>query len=169
MTQSVNARATGMIDAVRLMNEIYNKFGRYEEFQSSYVPYKMHLLQFAWTRLPEELKQDYLEKVPSLFLQDDTDYFERDELASVFSYMSPEKVDFARSALNGEVPQPPLQAYNPEPRVETINKDWSKGKKLRKRTSRFFKKKAPGLVRSVHDLRDTLRLVKKRFKKSKQS
>lgn len=151
MTQSVNPRVVGMIEAVRLMNEIYTKFGRYGEFQKYYVPYKLHLLHFAWTRLPEEMRQEYLSEIPGLFLPGDEDYFECDDLVSMFSYLSPEKVDFIRSALRGEFPQVSRVKRNPEPGI-TQNADWNKksaaDKRLRKRFSRYMKRNAPSLVRS---------------------
>lgn len=126
MTQSVNPRVYGMIDAIRIMNEIYTQSGRYDEFQKYHVPYKLHLVYFAWSKLPEDMKRDFLAEIPALFLPGDEDYFELDELASMFSYISKAKIEFTRSALLNEWPeksrkwqknqepsQPPQIAHNP--------------------------------------------------------
>lgn len=116
MTQSVNPRVYGMVDAIRLMNEIYQKFGRYEEFQPSYVPYKIHLVYFAWTKLPDDLKADYWKTIPSLFSRSDEDFFVADESFSKFSYLTMEKVEFVRRALSGcpfEVAPPPQEQPAP--------------------------------------------------------
>ena len=160
MTQSVNPRVMGMLDAVRLMNEIYTQFGRYDEFQKYYVPYKIHLLYFAWTRLPDDLKREYLGKIPDLFLPGDANYFECDSLASMFSYVSPEKVDFTRKALRGEFPTAGRQKRKSKPRGNSPNIDWVKpkaDKRFGKRVSRYLKRKSPRLVRLFKRTQRTLR------------
>lgn len=116
MTQSVNPRVYGMLDAIRIMNEIYVQFGKYSEFQKYYVPYKLHLLHFAWTRLPEDLKGSYWQQIPSMYLPGDQEYFERDELFSMFSYLTREKVEFSRSALRGDSFPAMAQKIEPEPK-----------------------------------------------------
>ncbi|WP_170756212.1 glycosyltransferase [Ruegeria lacuscaerulensis] len=161
MTQSVNPRVIGMLDAVRLMNEIFTKFGRYDEFQKYYVPYKIHLLHFAWTRLPEDLKEAYLAGIPNLFLSGDDEYFERDDLASMFSYMSPEKVGFIRSALRGEIPKAVSGSRDTQLDGGSRNTGWMRPKadksKKHKRIFRSSKRYARGLARSLKRASRTLR------------
>ncbi len=161
MTQSVNPRVIGMLDAVRLMNEIYTKFGRYDEFQKYYVPYKIHLLHFAWTRLPEDLKEAYLADISGLFLPGDDEYFERDDLASMFPYMSQGKVEFIRSALRGEVPKAVSGSRNTLSEGGSRNTGWMRPKadksKTHKRIFRSSKRYVRGLARSLKRTSRTLR------------
>lgn len=103
MTQSVNPRVYGMLDAVRIMNEIYMDKGLYARFQAGYVVYKIHLLHFAFGRLPEDLREDFFKSIADLFLRGDTDYFWRDDLFSLFPYLDPDKVTFIEYALKGDL------------------------------------------------------------------
>lgn len=102
MTQSVNPRAFGMLDAVRVMNDIYESFDCYEHYQPYYVPYKIHLLHFGWTRLPEELREEYITSIKSMFLPGDEDFFRKDEMISLFNYLTEDKVVFIEKAISGD-------------------------------------------------------------------
>jgi glycosyltransferase involved in cell wall biosynthesis len=78
-----NAHASEpQLDAVGAMNEILDMTGRYAEFQPYYVPYKMHVLSFAWDRSQENLHKDYFEKQKSLYRASDSLFFDNDEMAS---------------------------------------------------------------------------------------
>ncbi len=152
MTQSVNPRVFGMVDAVRIMNEIYSEFGRYDEFQKYYVPYKLHLVYFAWSKLPEDLKRDFLAEIPALFLPGDEAFFELDETASLFSYMSKSKVEFTRSALRGEWPDAAAKwSITQEPAPKPAKGGHIYGnpfeEKIIKKISREMRKSSPGLFR----------------------
>lgn len=83
MTQSENPRIMGMIDAVRIMNEIYAQFGCYNEYVKWYVPYKIHLVAWAWDMVPRNLKEVYFSRVKKLFLEGDERFFQDD---AVWSY-----------------------------------------------------------------------------------
>ncbi|MDA7967290.1 glycosyltransferase, partial [Ruegeria sp.] len=153
ISQIANSRAMGMLDAVRLMNEVYAKAERYDEFQKYYVPYKMHLLHHAWTRLPKEMRAEYIGKIAELYLPGDVDYFERDDLSSMFPFLEAEKVEFARASLRGEQPSKVKKKRKSKRQSGGENTNWSTAKpadqRLKKRISRRLKQKAPGLVRFV--------------------
>lgn len=82
ITQSVNPSIIGMLDAVKIMNEIYEEYGKYIEFQKWYVAYKIHLLGWAWSFLPEDLRQEYCEEASKLFSDSDKMWFDNDEIWS---------------------------------------------------------------------------------------
>lgn len=90
MTQSKNPRILGMIDAVRIMNQIYKDNNVYLEFQKWYVPYKVHLIAWAWDLLPEELRENYYTKVKDLFISSDMQWFVNDEVWSCYGMPSQE-------------------------------------------------------------------------------
>lgn len=161
LSQSINPRAGGMTQVVRLMNEIYSDSGRYSEFQKYYVPYKVHLLHFAWTRLPDEQKDRYMRELPDLFLAGDTDYFESDELVSMFPYFTPQKVEFIRSSLRGEPSKQNLWWPAKKPRTEfgsSDHRDESSGtKKLHKRIVNRFKGKPSRVGRFARKITRSLK------------
>ncbi|WP_375687107.1 glycosyltransferase [Pseudooceanicola sp. LIPI14-2-Ac024] len=103
MTQSINPRVYGMLDAVRIMNELYAKWGVYDRNQPFYVPYKVHLLHFAFSRLPEDMRQAFFAEIPAMFIRGDEDFFRRDELFSMFPYLDLSKVEFIEAALSGDL------------------------------------------------------------------
>lgn len=100
MTQSSNPRIAGMIDAVRIMNDIYRQHGCYSEYQKWYVPYKIHLLTFAWSLLPADLKKTYYESLKDLFIESDLLYFNNDEVWSFFESPTPDSVKLMRGMLS---------------------------------------------------------------------
>ncbi len=110
LSQSVGERAMGMLTAVELMNEKLIEAGQYTELEKYFVPYKIHLLCFAWERVPSALKRQYWEKLPSLFLPGDDRYFDRDDVFSMFQYLTPEKVDLMNRAISGD--RPPLFGHH---------------------------------------------------------
>jgi glycosyltransferase involved in cell wall biosynthesis len=90
MTQSSNPRILGMIDAVRIMNNIYSEKGRYAEFQPYYVLYKTHILSFAWDLLPNDLQEEYFNALKTLYLPSDSLFLDNDEVISTLGI--PKKV-----------------------------------------------------------------------------
>lgn len=88
MTQSKNPRITGMIDAIRIMNEIYQSNMCYNEYAKWYVPYKIHLVGWAWDLVPEEMQREYYEKIADLFYEEDDMYFQDDFVWSYYEMPS---------------------------------------------------------------------------------
>ncbi len=88
MTQSKNSRIIGMLDAVQIMNEIYDEFDCYDVYAKWYVPYKIHLLAWAWDLLPEELQEEYFNKLKKLFFDKDKEYFVNDFVWSYYEMPS---------------------------------------------------------------------------------
>ncbi len=99
MTQSVNARIMGMIDAVRIMNEIYEEKQGYLKYQAYYVPYKVHLISWAWNLLPEGLRPDYYDQAKLLFRESDRLWFYNDEIWSLYEMPSSEQISFVEKML----------------------------------------------------------------------
>lgn len=93
MTQSKNPRIIGMIDAVRIMNQIYKESGNYSKYQKWYVPYKIHLIAWAWDLLPDNLKEDYYYESRKLFDKSDLMWFQNDEIWSYYEMPSSSYVD----------------------------------------------------------------------------
>jgi len=88
MTQSKNPRIIGMIDAVRIMNDIYKAFDCYDEYAKWYVPYKIHIIAWAWDLLPDDLREEYYNKVKKVFLEDDKPYMHDDMVWSYYEMPS---------------------------------------------------------------------------------
>lgn len=101
MTQSKNPRVLGMIDAVRCMNKIYEEFGCYDEYAKWYVPYKVHLIGWAWENVPDELKLEYYGNAKQLFLPGDEAYFHDDSIWSFFEMPSRKVLTRVRRILQG--------------------------------------------------------------------
>ncbi len=102
MTQSTNPRVYGMIDAIRLMNEICEASGKYAQFQPYLVPYKIHLLNFAWDRLPDQMKEGFLDAIPDLIRPGDERYFNDGPATSLFLNLNIGSIDFVRNAAAGD-------------------------------------------------------------------
>lgn len=100
MTQSTNPRILGMIDAVRIMNEIYQENGVYDVYQRWFVPYKVHLIGWAWNFLPEDLKEQYFDSARKLFLPGDERFLIDDECWSYYEMPDKNYVTFVRSILS---------------------------------------------------------------------
>ena len=100
MTQSKNPRILGMVDAVRIMNQIFEEKDCYQEFQKWYVPYKVHLVSWAWGFLPEELKKEYYDQIPNLIYKSDESYFVDDEVWSYYEMPSSGQVHFVKKMLH---------------------------------------------------------------------
>lgn len=88
ITQTKAPRMMGALEAVRLMNTIYEENHVYSKFQQWYVPYKIHVLSWAWDLIPEDLKQQYYETVKTLFKNSDLEYFYNDDSWSYFEIPS---------------------------------------------------------------------------------
>ena len=73
-----------MIDAIRIMNQIYNDFNCYNEYAKWYVPYKMHLIAWAWDFVPDYLREQYYNASKLLFVEGDINYFSDDNVWSYF-------------------------------------------------------------------------------------
>lgn len=99
MTQSKNPRIMGMIDAVRIMNKIYTEHNVYGMFQKWYVPYKVHLIGWAWDLLPDELKRDYYTHVSSLFSESDKHYFDCNDVWSYYEMPMPTYISRVKNML----------------------------------------------------------------------
>ena len=99
-THHVNPAIAGMTDAVRRMNEIYIAKGEYEKFQRYYVPYKIHILGWAWTMVPEELRKEYFNEVSQLFTEGDKKYFVNDEIWSFFEIPSRNSINLIMDMLS---------------------------------------------------------------------
>ncbi|RRK33731.1 glycosyltransferase [Schaedlerella arabinosiphila] len=84
MTQSKSPRIMGMIDAIRLMNEIYKKFNSYDLYARWYVPYKIHLVAWAWDMVPDELREIYFANVKKMFFPKDEKFFQDDFVWSYY-------------------------------------------------------------------------------------
>ncbi|MCM1175028.1 MAG: glycosyltransferase [Blautia sp.] len=102
MTQSKNSRILSMVDAVRIMNDIYNEKNCNEEFQKWYVPYKVHLISWAWVLLPDELRKEYYRLAKNLFTVSDEEYFFDETVWSYYEIPSVQQVNFVRSILHDE-------------------------------------------------------------------
>lgn len=109
-TQSVNPSIVGMIDAIRIMNSIYEEKGKYTDYQKWYVPYKIHVLGWAWNFLPEEDREYYHNEVSNLFTQSDKRWFENDEVWSYYEMPDARNVKRVRHMLN--------EKYQPTPIVQ---------------------------------------------------
>lgn len=99
MTQSKNPRILGMVDAVRIMNDIYKEKKCNEEFQKWYVPYKIHLISWAWELVPDELKKEYYLLAKDLFTFSDEEYFLNEAVWSYYEIPSVQQVNFIKSLL----------------------------------------------------------------------
>lgn len=88
LSQKKSLRALGMLDAVRLMNNIYIQYNCYEEYAKWYVPYKIHLLAWAWDLVPHELQENYYKEVSELFLPGDISHFQDDFVWSYYEMPS---------------------------------------------------------------------------------
>ena len=84
MTQSKNPRILGMIDAVRIMNQIYQDFNCYDLYAKWYVPYKVHLIAWAWGLVPKELRETFYNHVKDLFYPEDDLSVENDNVWSYY-------------------------------------------------------------------------------------
>lgn len=100
MTQSENPRIMGMIDAIRIMNAVYDQFDCYDKYAKWYVPYKIHLAAWAWELVPQELKEDYFNRVKDLFLPGDESFFQDDSVWSYYEMPSPAYSDRVRKMLS---------------------------------------------------------------------
>jgi len=100
MTQSRNPRIAGMTDAVRLMNEIYQAFDCYDKYVKWYLPYKIHLVAWAWKLVPQELRRNYFNKVKELFYPGEEELFEDDFVWSYYEMPSPEYIETVRRMLS---------------------------------------------------------------------
>lgn len=88
MTQSKSARILGMIEAIQIMNKIYKDFDCYNLYAKWYVPYKIYLVAWAWTLVPQELKEKYYINVRNLFFPEDECYFRNDFVWSYYEIPS---------------------------------------------------------------------------------
>lgn len=123
MTQSVNPRIAAMIDAVRIMNDIYEKNNCYFEFQQWYVPYKIHLVGWAYQLLPGNLKEEYWNNAKKLFRSSDTYYFENDESWSYFNIPSEESIKLVSRMLTQEFPRQVIHNIKKEAKTVELEKN----------------------------------------------
>ncbi len=102
IAMTTHERVYGMIDAVRLMNENCEESGKYAQFQPFLAPYKIHLLNFAWDRLPDQMKEDFLDAIPDLIRPGDERYFSEGPATSLFLNLNIGSIDFVRNAAAGD-------------------------------------------------------------------
>lgn len=114
MTKSTTPRILGMYDAIRIMNKIYDDFQCYDEYAKWYVPYKVHMAAWAWDMVPDDLREEYYNKIKSVFIDGDELYFSSDSVWSYFEMPNGAYLDRVKRFL-----KLPYDDYNKE--ISQIN------------------------------------------------
>ena len=91
---------SNIVNAICVMNKMFEKKGKYFEYQKWYVPFKIYLLTKMWNLIPEEHKKEYYESLGELFINGDKVYLNNDDVISYFDTPSISNINLLKSMLS---------------------------------------------------------------------